>query len=98
MTPRFRGAERELPTLSRGERAELSFCFVFIDIPASFLPPEPPALSLGERVSTAGAFISRRATGEGLFPSEMGRKKHLARTATAGENAVAGHPLPKGEG
>jgi hypothetical protein len=27
-----------------------------------------------------------------------GRKKPLTRPATAGESAVAGHPLPKGEG
>jgi hypothetical protein len=78
--------------------------FVFIDIPASFLRivgaprARESALSRGERVSASGAFTSRRTTGEGLVPSEMGRNRPLTRPATAGEGAVAGHPLPKGEG
>ena len=61
-------------------------------------PTRESTLSRGERVSASGAFTSRRTTGEGLVPSEMGRKKPLTRPATAGENAVAGHPLPKGDG
>jgi hypothetical protein len=64
--------------------------FVFIDIPASFLQIlsggalVESALSRGERVSASGAFTSRRTTGEGLVPSELGRKRPLTRPGTAG--------------
>jgi hypothetical protein len=59
-----------------------------------------------ERINNNGQMKSRRGTQKtrtsalphGVDKMVWEGKKPLTRPATAGESAVAGHPLPKGEG